>query len=107
MNEAAWYVPCFATGIRVADMGTCLIVSQARGHVLCCHSAAFGLQHNSRKLHTCSANRMMHHAALPSLVCLPGSWDALGVHYATSGGEGSWADNQIINLVKQHNKSVK
>eukprot|EP00878_Enallax_costatus_P001421 GHUV01001571.1.p1 GENE.GHUV01001571.1~~GHUV01001571.1.p1 ORF type:complete len:424 (+),score=133.23 GHUV01001571.1:197-1468(+) len=36
-----------------------------------------------------------------------GSWDALGVHYATTGSDGSWADSQIVNLVKEHNKSVK
>eukprot|EP00879_Flechtneria_rotunda_P029190 GHRR01031470.1.p1 GENE.GHRR01031470.1~~GHRR01031470.1.p1 ORF type:complete len:383 (+),score=118.71 GHRR01031470.1:889-2037(+) len=35
-----------------------------------------------------------------------GSWDALGVHYATSGNGGSWADSQLINLVKNHNRAV-
>uniref|UniRef100_A0A383VIG4 Glycoside hydrolase family 5 domain-containing protein n=1 Tax=Tetradesmus obliquus TaxID=3088 RepID=A0A383VIG4_TETOB len=35
-----------------------------------------------------------------------GSWDALGVHYATAGGDGSWADSQITNMVKAHNKAV-
>lgn len=35
-----------------------------------------------------------------------GSWDALGVHWATSGNGGSWADSSIINLVKAHNKGI-
>ncbi|KAF8071022.1 hypothetical protein HT031_001104 [Scenedesmus sp. PABB004] len=35
-----------------------------------------------------------------------GSWDALGVHYATSGSDGSWADPQIVSMVKAHNKAV-
>ncbi|GBG00356.1 hypothetical protein Rsub_13088 [Raphidocelis subcapitata] len=35
-----------------------------------------------------------------------GSWDALGVHFQSSDGSGSWADNEIIDLVKNHNSKV-
>jgi hypothetical protein len=35
-----------------------------------------------------------------------GSWDALGVHYLSSDSSGSWADNEIIDLVKKHNAKV-
>ena len=32
-----------------------------------------------------------------------GSWDALGVHFQSSDGSGTWADKDIIELVKKHN----
>lgn len=32
-----------------------------------------------------------------------GSWDALGVHYQSSGSGGSWADGEVTELVKRHN----
>jgi hypothetical protein len=35
-----------------------------------------------------------------------GSWDALGVHYATRTPQGTWADQSIIDLVKAHNRAV-
>ncbi|KAI8466523.1 MAG: hypothetical protein J3K34DRAFT_433415 [Monoraphidium minutum] len=35
-----------------------------------------------------------------------GSWDALGVHYLSSDGRGSWADPAIVEMVKQHNAKV-
>lgn len=35
-----------------------------------------------------------------------GSWDALGVHFQSADGSGSWADGQIIDMVKQHNAKV-
>ena len=35
-----------------------------------------------------------------------GSWDALGVHFASADAGGSWADAQIIDTVKQHNAKV-
>ena len=35
-----------------------------------------------------------------------GSWDALGVHYASADAGGSWADAQIIDTVKQHNAKI-
>jgi hypothetical protein len=40
------------------------------------------------------------------LLASAGSWDALGVHFATAGSDGSWADSQITNMVKEHNKAV-
>jgi hypothetical protein len=40
------------------------------------------------------------------LAAAAGSWDALGVHFATAGSDGSWADSQITNMVKEHNKAV-
>jgi hypothetical protein len=36
----------------------------------------------------------------------PGSWDALGVHYRSADSSGSWADNEIIEMVKNHNSKV-
>ena len=35
-----------------------------------------------------------------------GSWDALGVHYRSGDSSGSWADPEIIELVKKHNAKV-
>jgi hypothetical protein len=35
-----------------------------------------------------------------------GSWDALGIHFGTSGQGGTWADDTVKNIVKQHNKFV-
>jgi hypothetical protein len=48
---------------------------------------------------------------LNPLVCVlgahAGSWDAVGVHFATSGNGGSWADSQLQALVKSHNAAVR
>ncbi len=35
-----------------------------------------------------------------------GSWDALGVHYATANSQGSWADAKVQATVKAHNAAV-
>jgi hypothetical protein len=35
-------------------------------------------------------------------LCVAGSWDALGVHYASKG----WADSKVTDIVKAHNKAV-
>ncbi|KAI8466695.1 MAG: hypothetical protein J3K34DRAFT_432891 [Monoraphidium minutum] len=35
-----------------------------------------------------------------------GSWDALGVHFQSGDATGSWADSEIIELVKTHNAKV-
>jgi hypothetical protein len=43
------------------------------------------------------------HAIPPLSPPPPGSWDALGVHFLSADSSGSWADNEIIELVKAHN----
>jgi hypothetical protein len=37
-----------------------------------------------------------------AVFCVAGSWDALGVHFASEG----WKDQKIIDTVKAHNKAV-
>lgn len=35
-----------------------------------------------------------------------GSWDAMGVHFQSGDASGSWADPEIIQIVKDHNGKV-
>ena len=51
--------------------------------------------------HTITPQTQRHHQKTNT-----GSWDALGIHLGTSGQGGTWADDTVKNIVKQHNKYV-
>jgi hypothetical protein len=69
-------------------------------HVACLRLAVCVRRHAS--VHTATCRLVLLLLLLLLLVRATGSWDALGVHYASQG----WKDDKVINTVKAHNRAV-